>query len=211
MMIDTYNNYLVGDQTMKYAHEKNLKSMLAVAVLATLSMSASQAATAVYLTPASQDVPLLNGTTSVELWMDFTGEPTVGGGIDLDFQGPISMGVFTPSSYWTTSVDPFFSDYGTENADNDYQIYFGNFGGLSGNNKLGDISVNLLGEGLGTIGLAINSWYGDFYGIDSELQTVDLSGANINVTASAVPAPAGVWLLLTGLAGLATRRFVRRS
>ncbi len=29
--------------------------------------------------------------------MDFTGEPTIGGGIDLDFVGPISMGVFTPS------------------------------------------------------------------------------------------------------------------
>ena len=71
--------------------------------------------------------------------------------------------------------------------------------------------MNLLDAGLGTISLAINNWYGVFYGTDLESQTVNLSGADITVTASAVPAPAGVWLLLTGLAGLATRRFARRS
>jgi opacity protein-like surface antigen len=191
---------------MKYAHEKNLKSMLAVAVLAGLSMSASQAAS-VYLTPGSQTVSVLDGSTSVELWMDFTGEPTIGGGIDLDFQGPISMGVFTPSSYFSNTADPGFTGHGTELADNDYEIHFGDFAGLSGNNKLGDISVNLTGAGLGTISLAINDTYGFFYGIDYLEQTLDLSGADIN----AVPAPAGVWLLLTGLAGLATRRFARRS
>ena len=174
---------------MKYTCEINLKSMLAVAVLAGLSMSASQAAS-VYLTPGSQTVSVLDGSTSVELWMDFTGEPTIGGGIDLDFQGPISMGVFTPSSYFSNTADPGFSGHGTELADNAYEIHFGDFAGLSGNNKLGDISVNLLGAGLGTISLAINDYYGFFYGTDFLKQTVDLSGgAAITVAASAVPAP----------------------
>ncbi len=77
---------------------------------------------------------------------------------------------------------------------------------MSGVNKLGDISVNLLGVGAGQILMSINSEYGAFYSLASlQEQTVDLYGAT-----TAVPAPAGVWLLMTGLAGLVTRRFVRR-
>jgi hypothetical protein len=194
---------------MNCTHNKNLKSLLAVAMLAGLSMSATEAAS-VYLTPASQTIPYVeNGSTSVELWMDFTNEPTIGGGIDLDFQGPISMGVFTPTSYFTNTADPGFTGHGTARADNDYEIHFGNFSGLSGVNKLGDISVNLLGSGLGSISLAINSFYEGFFGTDLLSMNVDLSGG-AEITASAVPAPAGVWLLLTGLAGLVTRRFARR-
>jgi hypothetical protein len=196
---------------MNCVHKKNL---LAVAMLAGLSMSGAEAAS-IYLTPASQTVPYVeNGSISVELWMDFTGEPTVGGGIDLDFQGDISMDTFTPSSYFTDTADPFFTGHGTEDADADYEIHFGDFAGLSGVNKLGDISVNLLGAGTGQILMSINSVYGFFYsaGGDPVVQNVDLlpeDGAKI--TASAVPAPAGVWLLLTGLAGLATRRFAKRD
>ena len=185
----------------------NLKSILAAAVVAGLSMSASEAAS-VYLTPASQQAPLSSGSATLELYMDFSGagEQTVGGGIDLDFQGAVSMGTFTPTSYFTNTADPFFTGYGTVDADNDYEIHFGNFGGLSGVNKLGDLTVNLLSIGVGTISMAINNAYGEFYNTSSQLQNVSLSGAQVNV----VPAPAGVWLLMTGLAGLVTRRYVRR-
>jgi hypothetical protein len=193
----------------------SLKSILAVGVLAGLSVSASEAAS-VYLSPASQSntynpaaLPSEN-TLSVALWMDFTNEPTVGGGIDLDFQGDISMGVFTPTSYFTNTADPGFTGHGAADADNDYEVHFGNFAGLSGVNKLGDISINLLGPGAGSISLAINSLYGGFFGTNFLSMDVDLSGG-AEITASAVPAPAGVWLLLTGLAGLVTRRFTSRS
>lgn len=200
---------------MNFVRGVNLKSILALGVLAGLSVSASEAAS-VYLSPASQpniydpNASASENTVSVELWMDFTNEPTIGGGIDLDFQGVISMGVFTPTSYFTNTADPSFTGHGTADADNDYEIHFGNFAGLSGVNKLGDISVNLLSSGDGSISLAINSFYGVFYGTNFLSMDVDLSqGAEI--TASAVPAPAGVWLLLTGLAGLVTRRFVNRA
>ena len=175
-------------------------------------MSAAEAAAA-YMGPDSQAGiydPEVASTVSFELWMDFTNEPTIGGGIDLDLQGPISMAEFTPSSYFTDTADPSFTGHGTENADNDYQIHFGNFAGLSGVNKLGDITVNLLGSGLGSISLAINTFYGGFFGTDFLSIDVDVSD-EAAITASAVPAPAGVWLLLTGLAGLVTRRFARRS
>ena len=197
---------------MNCTHNKKLKSLLAVAMLAGLSMSAAEAA-AVYMEPDSQAGiydPEVPSTVSFELWMDFTNEPTIGGGIDLDLQGPISMAEFTPSSYFTDTADPSFTGHGTENADNDYQIHFGNFAGLSGVNKLGDITVNLLGSGLGNISLANNTFYGGFFGTDFLSIDVDVSD-EAAITASAVPAPAGVWLLLTGLAGLVTRRFARRS
>lgn len=103
------------------------------------------------------------------------------------------------------AISALLGSAGVTVADNDYEIHFGNFAGLSGVNKLGDISVNLLGVGAGQILMSINSEYGYFYDTNSLEQTVDLYGAT-----TAVPAPAGVWLLMTGLAGLVTRRFVRR-
>ncbi len=190
---------------MKNRVEKNLKSMLAVAVLSGLSISASEAA-AVYLTPASQTASLSSGSVTLELYMDFSGagEQTVGGGIDLDFQGAISMGTFTPTSYFSNTADPFFTGHGTVDADNDYEIHFGNFAGLSGVNKLGDITVNLLGIGIANVNMAINTYYGDFYSTSSQLQNVVLSGAQINV----VPVPAAVWLFgsALGLMGAVRRR-----
>ena len=192
---------------MKNRIEKNLKSMLAVAVLSGLSISASEAA-AVYLTPASQTASLSSGSVTLELYMDFSGagEQTVGGGIDLDFQGAISMGTFTPTSYFSNTADPFFTGHGTVDADNDYEIHFGNFAGLSGVNKLGDITVNLLGIGIANVNMAINSYYGDFYSTSSQLQNVSLSGAQINV----VPVLAAVWLFgsALGLMGAVRRRSI---
>jgi hypothetical protein len=192
---------------VKKSIEKNLKSVLAVAVLSGLSISASEAA-AVYLTPASQTASLSSGSVTLELYMDFSGagEQTVGGGIDLDFQGAISMGTFTPTSYFTTTADPFFTGHGTVDADSDYEIHFGNFAGLSGVNKLGDLSVNLLGLGVANINMAINSVYGDFYSTGSQLQNVTLGGAQINV----VPVPAAVWLFgsALGLMGVVRRRSI---
>lgn len=190
---------------MKNYFSNSLKNTLSVAVLAGLSISVSEAA-AVYLTPASQTASLSSGSATLELYMDFSGagEQTVGGGIDLDFQGAISMGTFTPTSYFANTADPFFTGHGTVDADNDYEIHFGNFAGLSGVNKLGDLTVNLLSIGAGTISMAINTAYGDFYSTSSQLQNVSLSGAQINV----VPIPAAVWLFgsALGLMGAVRRR-----
>ncbi|MFQ5635868.1 MAG: hypothetical protein ACE5G3_11140, partial [Gammaproteobacteria bacterium] len=85
------------------------------------------------------------------------------------------------------------------------------FAGLSGSNKLGDVTVNLLGAGVGTIAIAINSTFGGFFDINSLPQAVDLNGAQINV--SAVPLPAAAWLLgsALGLLGGWRRLAGRRS
>lgn len=170
--------------------------------LATLAGAPLQAAS-IYLTPASSSVPLSAGTTTLELFADFTGEPTIGGGIDLTFSGPTSLNGFTPSAWFTTVPDPAFTGYGQGNADGDFEVHFGSFAGVSGLNKLGDLTLNLSDTGLIQVTMGINSFYGPFFGIvGTEPLDVTLSGAEVSV----VPLPASVWLLGTAIAGLAGRR-----
>lgn len=177
-----------------------IRTFVTAAVLGLLGISSSNAAS-LYLLPASSDVQLSAGTTTLELYMDFTGTPTIGGGIDLSLTGPISFASFTPSSYFA-GLDSLFSGHGSTNADGDYEIHFGDFAGLGGVNKLGDINVNLLAGGSGGIGLAINQFYGQFYDTNSLPMTVALNGAEVNI----VPLPATVWMLLTGVGSLLIRR-----
>jgi hypothetical protein len=173
------------------------KSIVTIVLIAcTLALPAVQAAS-VYLTPALQTVPSTDGTATLELFMDFTGDPTVGGGIDLALSGPISIVSFTPSAYFDTDTDPFFSGFGTAEADADFEVHFGNFAGLDGLNKLGDLTISLLGGGISSIAMNINSTFGEFFDIDSAPQVVALSGANINI--SAVPVPAAIWFFASGL------------
>lgn len=175
--------------------------------LALLLGTGSAHAASVFLTPASQLVPPGTSTVTLGLFMDFTGNPTVGGGIDLALSGPISLVSFTPSSFFTGTADPAFSGFGTAQADADFEIHFGSFSGLSGQNKLGDLTLSFVGIGTGSVSLAINSFYGDFISTLGNVQQVTLTGAQV----SNVPLPAGAWLLLTGVAALAGRRLRRAA
>lgn len=181
-------------------------ALVAAAMLA--AVPSAQAAS-VYLSPASSSAPLSAGLVTLELFMDFTGDPTVGGGIDLDLSGNLAVLEFRPSTYFLTAVDSSFSGFGSAAADADFEVHFGNFAGLSGLNKLGDLDVSLLSAGLGTIAMNINSFYGDFYssGPGGAIQSVTLTGAEVNV----VPLPASAWMLLTGVAALAGRQVRRRK
>jgi hypothetical protein len=162
-------------------------------------------AASIYLSPASSAVS--SGPVILELFADFTDQATVGGGIDFNFGGPVASAGFAPSSWFTTATDPGFSGYGTANADQDYEVHFGNFAGLSGLNKVGDLTLNLNGTGLVQVALAINSVYGDFYPTaGNQPIAVALSGAEVNV----VPLPASMWLLGTALVIVAGRRGVKR-
>ncbi len=168
-------------------------------LFATLLFATASQAASIYLTPAASTVPVSNGTTTLELFMDFTGESTIGGGIDLALTGPISIASFAPSSYFDTQTDAAFTGFGTADADNDFEIHFGNFAGLSGVNKLGDLTINLLGTGSGEILIGINSLFGQFFDTSSQPMVVQLDGAQLQI----VPLPAAAWLFLsaTGLLG----------
>lgn len=180
--------------------------ILSILALA-LALASPANAASVFLSPANSSVNLSAGTTTLELYMDFTGTPTVGGGVDFTVTGPIAINSFTPSAYWTGNVDPLLSGFGTADADNDFEVHFGNFAGLSGLNKLGDLTVGLLNLGNGNISLGINSTYGSFYNLTNQPIAVSLSGgADVEV----VPLPGTAWLLITGVGALAGRRLCRR-
>jgi hypothetical protein len=189
-------------KTMKENIATKRKLLTSISAACLIGLSANVNAASVYLTPASTTVALSDGAAAFELYMDFTGEPTVGGGLDVDTNGAVAFNSFIPSSYFLDIADPSFSGFGTVLADNDYEIHFGDFFGLSGINHLGTITVDLLNTGTGSIDLAINSMWGDFYQATGSFgqQSVTLSGASINVTT--VPLPASVWLLFGGLASL---------
>jgi len=145
--------------------------------------------------------------------MDFTSVTTVGGGVILDITGPLSFNSFTPSTYFNglntaPGDDTDFTGFGTSNKPGtaEWEIHLGSFAGLTGLNKLGDLTLNLTGTGLG--GLVLSESPGDNYGgfVDLSANPLPVSfvGAQVNV----VPLPATAWLFATGfgLVGFWRRR-----
>ena len=179
---------------------KTLKTRRAGLVLAVLAGLASPGhAASISLSPAAPSLDVTAGTASFDLLMDFgANEATVGGGVDLDISGPAVFGGFVPSAYFTGTADPAFTGHGTERADADYEIHFGSFTGLSGQNNLGQVTLTFNTPGVTTLTLGINSFWGSFYSVTSLPMDVALAGATLTVTA--VPEPQTVALMLLGLA-----------
>lgn len=180
-------------------------SLLRGALLSALLLSAGLVqAASVSISPDDSTVNLAAGTTVLDIILDFTGEPTIGGSIDIDVGGPVSIAGFAPSAFFQNLIDtePTFNWHGTTGADNDYLIRAGSFDGLEGLQTLGQITLNLLGLGTGNLGLAHNSaWEGFFTAVGEgsldtpSLMNVTLNGATINV----VPVPAAAWLFGSAL------------
>jgi hypothetical protein len=174
---------------------RTLRAMLAplLAMTGLLATSSGQA-TSVYLSPATASLDLASGTATFGLYVDFTDDPTIGGGLDFDFRGAIALQSFLPSPFFnsldTEADDTDFTGFGTARADADLEIHLGALDGFSGINKLGDFTVNLLSVGSGAIDVGINSAYGSFCStaLDRDCtcdsMVVDLYGAAVEVVAS---------------------------
>lgn len=175
-----------------------------VAVLA-LALGAAQVdAASISLSPASATADVAQGTFTFDLMMSFaSNEATLGGGIDLDVTGAASFVSFAPSAWFTSAPDQALSGHGTALSQKDYEVHFGNFNGLSGNNVIGTLTVKLEQPGAAGVDLSINSFVGPFFTVAGAPQNVTLQGATLVVTA--VPEPATLAMFLLGGTLLALR------
>jgi hypothetical protein len=103
-----------------------------------------------------------------------------------------------PSAFFQGLIDGpdgAFNGFSTALADADFEIHFGSFNGLDNNESLGAVTVNLLTLGSASIGMNINTSWGEFFDIDSQPQDVTLNGGTVSV----VPIPGAVWLFGSAL------------
>ncbi|MDH5191281.1 MAG: VPLPA-CTERM sorting domain-containing protein [Gammaproteobacteria bacterium] len=141
----------------------------------------------------------------MELWGDFSDEPTLGGGLDIFYDDTVLDFLSWDTSGSGFFLDPAFSRNPDELAGELEGFAFGNFGGLSGIAKIGSLTFEAIGAGDFIMSMAVTDdplKGGDFvsamtYGV----QTITFGSSDISV--SAVPVPAAIWLFGSGLIGLA--------
>lgn len=153
----------------------------------------------------------------LEIFMDFTDDPTIGGGFDLLYD--TSLVSYVSGSFL---IDPLlFSDPAFTRDDNASSpvanrvdvnalegkivgAAFGDFIGLTGPSLVGTLTFLAENSGLANFSLAAteNPLVGNFISaFTNEEQSVSFVGTSLQV--SEVPLPAAGWLLLSGLAGVA--------
>ncbi|MEM7253633.1 MAG: cohesin domain-containing protein [Pseudomonadota bacterium] len=176
-----------------------------VAMLVATCLHVAQAAT-LSLSPPTQNVGA-GQTIVVEVFMDFQNDPTVGGGFDvlydesiLDFDGfefDAALG-----------DDAAFRNTPTDEPGDVHATTFGDFAGLSGPSRIGQITFLTLAEGRSDLTIRINDMFGGFFSAaTNNEQVVALENASVDV--QAVPIPGAALLMLSALGVFAFRR--RRS
>ena len=164
----------------------------------------------------SVNSPVQAGDQAIfELWMDFTNDPTIGGGVDVVFDNFINGNQLTYLSYAPQALgDPDLINTPSVAAANDRLegITFGDdldLGvGLAGQALVGTLSFKANIPGTYNLLLAESADAGGFFSISSAQQHPDLMGSGVTVEAvqSAVPLPGTSWLMLIALGGMARAR-----
>lgn len=191
-----------------------MNSRLHGVLFATALLAASGAqAYSISAVPSSTDV-IAGDSFSVTLSMNFEAA-SVGGGLIFDFAGPISFTGFTPSAYFNTlntapADDTDFTGFGTSTkpADAEFEIHFGSFSGISGNNVLGTLNFSTqdgnTGTGLITVAESPSNFYGGFLDLAANPLTVTYPG-QVQVNVNPIPLPATVWMFFAAMGAAATR------
>lgn len=147
-------------------------------------------------------------TLQIDLVGDFTGDGTLGGGLDIFYDAAVIEFLGFDFASATLSLDPALSRAPDELAGELEGLGFGNFAGIAGAGRVGTLSFKALAAGSTQLVLAVTDNLlkgGPFVSADTfGEQAVDLSAAS--VTVAPVPLPAAAWLMAGGLAGVAMRR-----
>lgn len=183
-----------------------------VCLVGAASLGTAQAAS-IFLTPPNQAVTP-GAAVQLELWMDFTAAPTIGGGVDVVFDNFIDGNQLTFVSYTPEALgDPVLISVPAVNAANNALegITFGELvDGLEGPALVGTLAFTANSVGNYSFSLRDNVDAGGFFSLTGPRQfQLYTAGASLAVEAAPpppLPLPGTVWLLLSGLLALAQRR-----
>ncbi|MBL8225037.1 MAG: hypothetical protein JNM50_06885 [Chromatiales bacterium] len=173
-----YNTYGVMPGTVTFTYQACDGSGCDAARV-TVTVEAIQPPSISLLSPVPSVLTPSSGGAVLELFGDFTGLSMLGGGVDFAVNGPATIIGFTPSQF-TAGLDPAFTGWGSELADNDFEVHLGSFTGFTGLQKLGDLSLAFTGIEYGPvqIDLSIATLFGGFFTTDGNPITVALQGAS---------------------------------
>ena len=189
-------------------------------IAATILITAFSSAQAVTLSiTTSTPLVKVGDTIELQVLMDFSDDPTLGGGFDIIFDPNLVS--YNLNSYITDPLlnsDPDFTrdDNPLVTDPNRVEIQadrlagaaFGNFAGLSGPALVGPLSFTAenVGTAVFSLSASTSSVVGGFFSaVTFTEQFPDFIGTTVTI----VPVPAAVWLFgsgLLGLIGIARRR-----
>lgn len=181
----------------------NLAPVIAALLCTALAAPMVEAAT-LSLKPIVAQVAL-GEQVLLSVEMDFSDDPTIGGGFDIFFE-PSFVRFVSFSFDAALGDDPAFRSDPQGLATEVSEIGFGNFAGISGPAIVGTVVFDTLAAGTTRFTLADNdSLVGPFFSAaTSRQQLVTYEGADVGI--AAVPLPPSVLLLTCGLIGLGVFR-----
>jgi len=184
----------------------SLRILRALALLVVLALPlAAQGANLGFGASAYQASP--GETLQIDLLGDFTGDGTLGGGLDIFYDAAVIEFLGFDFGSATLALDPALSRTPDVLANELEGLGFGNFAGIGGAGRVGTLSFKALAPGSTQLVLAVTDDLlkgGPFVSADTfGEQPVDLTAAT--VTVAPVPLPAAAWLMAGALAGLAVR------
>jgi len=151
----------------------------------------------------------LNDIITVDVMMDFTGDPTLGGGLDIFYEPSILS--FVSFDFGTSDL---VLDLGLSRAPDvvapnklEGLAFSGGFNGIAGPGTVGTLTFQAVSVGAFTLTMADTTEAldgGRFISATDFFteQTIAYGTADVSVTGTVVPVPAAVWLFASGLMGL---------
>lgn len=143
----------------------------------------------------------IGDTVEVALWMDFSDDPTLGGGIDV-FYAPGLLQYLGFIFDAALGDDPAFRRLPDVLAGELNGLAFGQFNGLSGPARVGTFSFRTLAEGPATLSMTANDVpAGGFVSaVSFSAQSPQFVGATVQI--APIPEPASLALMMFGVGSL---------